>query len=77
MRKKLTITLDADIYEGLHRVVGARRISRFIEERVRPHLIDEDELEADYAALAAAEAADPNYGDWEEEPLGDEADESR
>ncbi|HEY7767869.1 hypothetical protein [Longimicrobium sp.] len=77
MRKKLTITLDADIYEGLHRVVGARRISRFIEERVRPHLIDKDELEADYAALAAAEAADPNYGDWEEEPLGDEADESR
>jgi hypothetical protein len=30
-----------------------------------------------YAALAAAEAADPNYGDWNEEPLGDVADESR
>lgn len=77
MRKKLTITLDNDVYEGLHRVVGARRISRFIEERVRPSLINEDELEADYAALAAAEAADPNYGDWDEEPLGDVTDESR
>ena len=76
MRKKLTITLDDDVYEGLYRVVGARRISRFIEELVRPRLIDEDELEADYAALAAAEAADPNYGDWNEEPLGDVADES-
>lgn len=77
MPRKLTITLDDDVYEGLHRVVGARKISRFIEKLVRPHLIDEDELEAGYAALAAAEAADPNYGDWDEEPLGDVADESR
>jgi len=76
MPRKLTITVDDDVYEGLHRVVGARKISRFIQDRVRPHLIDEDELEASYAALAAAEAADPNYGDWDEEPLGDVANET-
>ncbi len=36
MQKKLTITLDERVYRGLHTVVGRRRISRFIEELVRP-----------------------------------------
>ena len=40
MQKKLTITLDAQVYEGLHRMIGARRISRFIESLVRPHVLD-------------------------------------
>ena len=29
--------------------------------------LTEADLEAGYAALAAAEAADPNYGDWDED----------
>ena len=29
MAKKLTITVDADVYDGLHSVIGRRRISRF------------------------------------------------
>lgn len=29
--------------------------------------LSEADLEAGYAALAAAEAADPNYGDWDED----------
>lgn len=77
MPRKLTITLDDAVYEGLHRVVGARKISRFIENLVRPHLISDEDLEAGYAALAAAEAADPNYGDWDEAPLGNVANDSR
>ena len=32
MQKKLTITVDEDVYEGLHRVIGRRHISEFIEE---------------------------------------------
>ena len=54
MSKKLTITLDEAVYEGLYRVVGPRRISRFIEQLVRPHVIDED-LEAAYAEMAQDE----------------------
>ena len=38
MQKKLTITLDETVYDGLHKVIGRRRISRFIEELVRPHI---------------------------------------
>ena len=39
MQKKLTITLDETVYDGLHKVIGRRRISRFIEELVRPHIL--------------------------------------
>jgi hypothetical protein len=28
MQKKLTITVDAEVYNGLHRVIDRRRISR-------------------------------------------------
>jgi len=31
MQKKLTITLDENVYEGLHRVIGRRHISEFTE----------------------------------------------
>ena len=42
MQKKLTITIDEDVYTGLYRVVGKRKISRFIESLVRPHVISDD-----------------------------------
>ena len=45
VRKKLTITVDEQVYEGLHQVVGRYRISRFIEDLVRPHVLAAD-LEA-------------------------------
>ena len=39
MLKKLTITIDADVYDGLHSVVGRRRISRFLSDLARPHVV--------------------------------------
>ena len=39
MRKKFTITLDEQVYEALHRVIGGGSISQFIEDLVRPHVI--------------------------------------
>ncbi len=39
MQKKLTITLDEEVYDGLYRVIGPRRISQFIESVVRPHVV--------------------------------------
>jgi hypothetical protein len=58
MQKKLTITVDELVYDGLYRVVGPRRISQFIEDLVRPHVIDEDLLSA-YAEMAADEVVKP------------------
>ena len=42
MQKKLTITIDEDVYSGLYRVVGKRKISRFIESVVRPYVVRDD-----------------------------------
>jgi predicted CopG family antitoxin len=50
MRRKLTITLEEHVHEGLHKVVGRRNISHFIESLVRPHVIGTD-MEAAYRDL--------------------------
>ena len=42
MPKKLTITVDADVYDGLHSVIGRRRISRFLNDLARPHVTGQD-----------------------------------
>jgi len=39
MQKKLTVTIDEEVYEGLRTVIGPRKISRFIEDLVRPHVV--------------------------------------
>ncbi|MGH8923935.1 MAG: addiction module antitoxin [Acidimicrobiia bacterium] len=76
MTKKLTITIDDAVYEGLHRRIGRRRISRFLEMLARPHVIDED-LEAGYKAMAEDELRETEAGEWAENTLGDVADEPR
>ena len=76
MAKKLTITLDEAVYEGLYRVVGPRRISRFIEQLVRPHVIDED-LEAAYAEMAQDEERETEALEWSEALISDVSDEAR
>lgn len=76
MYKKLTITLEEEIYEGLHRVIGRGSISQFIAELVRPHVVGAD-LEAAYADMAADEAREREalaWADLADEVLGDDAD---
>ncbi|MGA2469030.1 MAG: hypothetical protein ABSH06_32430 [Thermodesulfobacteriota bacterium] len=36
MQKKLTITVDEEVYAGLHQIIGPRKISKFVQELVRP-----------------------------------------
>jgi predicted CopG family antitoxin len=76
MQKKLTITIDQRVYDGLHTVVGRRRISRFIESLVRPHVV-RDDLEAAYRQMAADEAREAEALEWAEATIGDVADETR
>jgi hypothetical protein len=76
MQKKLTITVDELVYNGLYRVVGPRRISRFIEDLVRPHVVDQS-LWVAYAAMAADEAREAEAEDWSESLVMDAADEAR
>ena len=76
MHKKLTITVDAEVYEGLHTVIGRRRISRFLNDLARPHVIAAD-LAAGYAAMAADEAREQEAEAWSEGLIGDVAGEQR
>ena len=76
MQKKLTITVDEQVYAGLHRVVGRRRINRFIESLVRPHVMDE-ELSAAYHEMAQDEVREREALEWAESTVTDVADETR
>lgn len=76
MQKKLTITLDERVYRGLHAVIGRRRISRFIEELVRPHVIGKD-LDLAYREMAQDELREAEALEWAEATMGDVADETR
>ena len=76
MTKKLTITVDDEVYDGLYRRVGPRRISRFLEALARPHVIDAD-LEAAYREMAADEVREAEAEEWVEGLVGDVADEAR
>ena len=76
MQKKLTITIDEEVYKGLYSVVGRRRISRFIENLVRPHVLIPD-MEVAYQEMAEDEEREAEALDWAEATLGDVSDETR
>ncbi len=73
MRKKLTITIEASVYRGLYEHVGAGRISRFIEELVRPHVVAK-ELDDAYASMASDRRREHAALEWSEGLLGDVSD---
>ena len=72
MRRKLTITIDDALYQGLYRKVGPRKIARFIEEIVRPHVVDAD-LDSVYQEMAHDEAREREAEEWSEALLDDVA----
>jgi hypothetical protein len=76
MQKKLTITVDEAVYQGLYTVIGRRRISRFIESLVRPHVVAESLTEA-YRAMASDEDREGEAEDWAEGTFGEVKDEAR
>jgi len=76
MQKKLTITIDEQVYEGLYAVIGRRRISRFIEDLVRPYVLYQD-LEAAYKQMAQDEEREAEALEWAEATVGDVSDETR
>lgn len=76
MHRKMTITLDEAVYEGLYRTVGSRRMSQFIEDLVRPHVVDTS-LDEGYWAMAADEAREAEALEWCNALAGDMDDAAR
>ena len=65
MKKKLTIKLDEAVYECLHRTIGPRKISKFIQELVRPHVVHPD-LESAYAEMSKDRKREKEAMEWAE-----------
>ncbi len=70
MQKKLTVTIDEEVYKGLREVIGPRKISRFIEDLVRPHVTKKD-IYAAYKEMAADEVRESEALEWAEATFGD------
>ena len=70
MHKKLTVTMDERVYEAMHRIIGRGSISRFIEDLVRPHVMEQD-LEAAYRDMAKDEQRENQALEWPEATIGD------
>lgn len=76
MHKKMTITLDEAVYDGVFRVVGRRKISQFIEDLVRPYVL-KDDLAAAYREMAQDAEREQEALEWSNALIGDAADASR
>ncbi|PIT82116.1 addiction module antitoxin [Limnohabitans sp. 15K] len=63
MHKRMTITLDEVVYDGLYRTIGKRRMSQFIEDLLRPHVLD-TRLDDGYRAMAADTAREADAHEW-------------
>lgn len=76
MRRRMTISIDESVYEGLVRVIGRRKISLFLEDLARPHVVNEDLLTG-YQAMAADSKREHEAREWSNALIGDAGDETR
>lgn len=76
MHRKMTITLDEVVYEGLYRTIGKRKMSQFIEDLVRPHVLDST-LDAGYQAMAKDLSRENEALEWCNSLAGDMINETR
>lgn len=70
MHKKLTISIDENVYKGLYATIGEGKISQFIENLIKPHVLHQD-LVAAYQEMASDEEREHEAADWSEGVIGD------
>ncbi len=66
MQKKLTISIDEVVYNGLYKSIGPRKISRFLENLARPLVLEEKSLEASYLAMSKDVKREDEASEWSE-----------
>jgi hypothetical protein len=66
----MTISLDEAVYEGMYRVIGKRRMSKFVEDLVRPYVMDTS-LDEGYQAMASDGEREAEAAEWCEALAGD------
>ena len=70
MQKKLTLTIDEEVYNGLREIIGPRKISRFIEDLIRPYVVKKD-MYAAYKQMASDRKREEDAMEWAEATIGD------
>jgi predicted CopG family antitoxin len=70
MHKRMTITLEEAVYDGLYRTVGKRKMSQFIEDLVQPH-VSGGALDAGYRDMAADTQREAEASEWINALIGD------
>jgi predicted CopG family antitoxin len=70
MSRKLTITVSEEVYQGLHRNIGRRRIGQFLEKLARPHVLSND-IEAAYRQMAEDTDREREALAWSEGVIAD------
>lgn len=76
MQRRMTISIDEAVYEGLVRMIGRRKISRFLEDLARPHVVTDD-LDTGYRAMAEDTEREKAANEWCEALIGDGTDAAR
>lgn len=72
MQRKMTISIDEAVYQGLRRNVEPRKMSKYIENLLRPHVLGASaELESGYRAMAADSSREQEAREWSEGLIGD------
>ena len=70
MHRRMTITLDEAVYNGLIQVVVRRKISQFLEDLARPQVLKED-LAIAYQRMAEDQEREQEALDWSERLIAD------
>ena len=63
MQKRMTITLDETVYDGLMRVVGRGKVSQFLESLARPHVLDAS-MDDGYRAMSNDTQREAEASEW-------------
>ena len=63
MQKRLTITMDEAVYDGLMRVVGRGKVSQFLESLARPHVLDAS-MDEGYRAMSSDRQREVEASEW-------------
>lgn len=67
-KKKLTITVDPQVYDGLQKFIGARKISSFLNALAKPYVISEA-LEDSYRQMSEDTGRENKAAEWAENLL--------
>ena len=76
MQKRMTITLDEAVYDGLMRVVGRGKVSQFLESLARPHVLDES-MDDGYRAMSSDSQREEEAAEWINGLIADAANAAR